>query len=286
MNRLAHMHRWTVVFGTGLALWVAATAGLVATDDNILLPSVVLLGSFLVPVTAIFWFIERDLDSELTGDRLALAFFVAGVLGLLAAAVLETWLLPDRLFPNLWVGLIEEGVKAIGVFVLARGLTRWSVRDGVLLGTTVGLGFGAFETSGYTLTWGVSADTFSLRDMVSEEVLRAVIAPFGHGIWTGLFGAALFAARGRITLGVIGTYLGVSLLHGLWDAGSTVAIVTSVLANGTAEQRAELADWDLPAPASLEPPWVYGTVQWTVMIVVAAVGVAWLRRRWMHAPPG
>ena len=68
--------------------------------------------------------------------------------------MLEVWLLPSRLLPNLWVGLIEEGVKAIGVVVLARGLHRYTVRDGILLGTVVGLGFGAFESSGYALSYG------------------------------------------------------------------------------------------------------------------------------------
>ena len=46
---------WRPVFLYGLALWVLATAALAWTEDSILLPSVVLIGSFLVPVSAIFW---------------------------------------------------------------------------------------------------------------------------------------------------------------------------------------------------------------------------------------
>ncbi len=59
----------------------------------------------------------------------------------------------------------------------------------------VGLGFGAFEASGYTLTYGLHNGEISLHSMISEELLREVIAPFCHGIWTGLLGAAIFAAK-------------------------------------------------------------------------------------------
>src|SRR5262249_33488695 len=151
----------------GALLWVASTIALAATNDDILLPSVVLIGSFLVPVTVIFWFLERgDFETELTPGRLLSAFFIAGVLGLLLAAVLEVWFLPSRLLPNLWVGLIEEAAKALGVIVFALRLRRYRVRDGVLLGVVVGLGFGAFESSGYTLSYGWDDGEFSLSNMI------------------------------------------------------------------------------------------------------------------------
>jgi protease PrsW len=268
------------VFLWGLGLWVAATLALVLTRDDVLLPSVVLIGSFLVPVSAVFWFLDHDRETELSAGRLYAAFFVAGVLGLITAAVLETWLVPSRALPNLWVGLIEEAVKGLGVIALARPLHRYTIHDGVLLGATVGLGFGAFEAAGYTLSYGVSPDGFSIQDMLSEEILRAVIAPFCHGVWTGLFGAALFAAHGRITLGVVAVYLGVSLLHALWDAASTAGIVITVLASGTDEQRDALATWDLPTPSTLDAEWLYGLVEWGVMIVVALAGVLLLHRLW------
>ena len=44
---------WRLVFGAGAALWVASTIVLVLTDDDVLLPTVVLVGSFLVPVTVV-----------------------------------------------------------------------------------------------------------------------------------------------------------------------------------------------------------------------------------------
>ena len=74
---------WLLVLVAGFGLWVASTLALIATEDDVLLPTVVLLGSFLVPVAVIFWFIDHDRSTALSPRRLLLAFFVAGVLGLM-----------------------------------------------------------------------------------------------------------------------------------------------------------------------------------------------------------
>jgi RsiW-degrading membrane proteinase PrsW (M82 family) len=276
---------WPLVLGAGFGLWVASTIALVATADDVLLPTVVLLGSFLVPVTVIFWFVDHERGTELSPRRLLLAFFAAGVLGLVLAAALEVWLLPTRLLPNVWVGLIEEAVKAVGVVAMAAGLRRFTVADGIVLGTVVGLGFGAFESSGYALSYGFGGDGFSISALVSEELLRSVIAPFCHGVWTGLFGAALFGAAARaghlrLTLSVVAAYLGASALHALWDASSTAAIVVTVLAGGDETQREALSAGTLPPPTTLSPQWLYGLVQWAVMIAVGLAGTLLIRRRW------
>lgn len=44
--------------------------------------------------------------------------------------------MPSRTLPNLWVGLIEEAVKATGLLLVGRGLARYRVRDGIILGAT------------------------------------------------------------------------------------------------------------------------------------------------------
>ncbi|HWK30245.1 MAG TPA: PrsW family glutamic-type intramembrane protease [Solirubrobacter sp.] len=273
---------WPLVLVAGLALWVASAAVLALTEDEILLPTVVLVGSFVVPVAVIFWFFEHDGHTELSARRLVTAFFVAGVVGLLGAAVLEVWLLPSRLLPNIWVGLIEEATKAVGVIVFARGLHRHTIRDGVLLGVVVGLGFGAFESAGYTLTYGAGANGYSLPDMLNEEILRAVIAPFCHGLWTGIFGAAWFASGARPSWRALGAYAGAVGLHSLWDASSTAGIVVAVLASGDQTLRDTLAAGELPQPAALDDAYLYGAVQWGLMILVAALGAVLIRRRWLR----
>ena len=123
--------------------------------------------------------------------------------------------------------------------------------------------------------------------MLSEELLRAVIAPFCHGLWTGLFAAALFAAAHeghlRLTFGVVGAYLGAAALHATWDAAGTAGIVVAVLASGNEVQRESVASWTLPAPSTLSDPWLFSLVEWAVMIAVAIAGSLLIRRRWRSA---
>ena len=123
--------------------------------------------------------------------------------------------------------------------------------------------------------------------MLSEELLRAVIAPFSHGLWTGLFAAALFAAAHeghlRLTFGVVGAYLGAAALHATWDAAGTAGIVVAVLASGNEVQRESVASWTLPAQSTLSDPWLFSLVEWAVMIAVAIAGSLLIRRRWRSA---
>lgn len=284
------VHLWRIVLIAGLAIWALSTITLVATEDLILLPAVVMLGSFLVPVACVFWLLEHGHHTTLSPARLLSAFFAAGVLGLMAAAALETWLLPSRLVPNLWVGLIEEAVKVVGLVAVAWTLPSYRVRDGLILGATVGLGFASFESAGYTLDAGFSnGNGFSASDLVSEELLRAAIAPVGHGVWTGMVGAALFGAsrgraRPRISWLVILTFLVASGLHALWDASSNAAVVVCVLVAGDTTLRESLREGTVPAPSAISQQMLLGAIQWLFMGIIAVVGLWLFRNAWRRAP--
>jgi RsiW-degrading membrane proteinase PrsW (M82 family) len=232
--------RWWAVFLIGLALWGAAVGSVFVTGDIIVLPTVFLLGSFLVPVTAVVWYLDHDPSQVLSPPRIVTAFLVAGVLGLLAAAFLEYWLVyGPGLRGNLKVGLIEEFVKGVAIVALAMGLRSYTRRAGMVLGATVGFGFAALESSGYALAALLVAQgqnlTLSFSDVVITELARAVLAPFGHGLWSAILGGVIFYAfrRGRIRLSwsVIVAYLGVSLLHGAFDIFGTIPayVVISII---------------------------------------------------------
>lgn len=217
---------WWVVFGIGLALWLTTVGVTYLTADPILLPTVVMLGSFLLPVTAVTWYLDHDPSPELSPRRILIAFVIAGVIGLLGAALLERWLVGTGPLANLQVGLIEEFVKAVLIVVVAWGIRTFHVRDGMVLGATVGFGFAALESSGYALVslFVVQGHRLylSVTSLVITVLIRGVLAPFGHGLWSAILGGAIFKAarRGhlRLTWGVLAAYLGVSILHGLFDS--------------------------------------------------------------------
>jgi protease PrsW len=232
--------RWWVVFLVGLALWIATVAVAGLTGNLIILPTVVLLGSFLVPVTAVVWYLDHDSSPELSPRRIVSTFLVAGVLGVLGASVLEYYLITVGLLGTLEVGLIEEAVKAVLIYVMAWGFRSFHLRDGMVLGATVGFGFAALESSGYAL-----ASLFvvyqhrlylSLDGVVVTELIRGVLAPFGHGAWSAVVGGAIFAAarlKGHLTLtwSIIGAFLMVAVLHGIFDSlnGITGYVVVAIV---------------------------------------------------------
>src|SRR6266511_6100346 len=229
---------WLRMFLGGLGLWVAAVAVTFVTQNVNLVPTIILLGSFLVPVTFVVYAFGRA-DQILTAQRILTAFIYGGVLGVLGASVLEAEFLTQPSLPSfLGVGLIEEAVKLAALWLLARRLPRYSMRDGIVLGAAVGFGFAAFESAGYAFNALFTSSGLSLLNLVETEVLRGILAPVGHGLWTAILGGALFAAaarRGRLRLtgAVAGWYLLVAALHGLWDGSQQLAVWLTLLLTGT-----------------------------------------------------
>ena len=132
---------WPAIFVGGLALWVATVLVTFVTQNSNLIPTIILLGSFLVPVTFVIYAFSHA-DPIITPERIFGAFVVGGILGVLGASLLEAELLKTpSAFTYLWVGLIEEAVKLAALWLLAWRLPRYSARDGMVLGATVGLGF-------------------------------------------------------------------------------------------------------------------------------------------------
>jgi RsiW-degrading membrane proteinase PrsW (M82 family) len=131
------------------------------------------------------------------------------------------------------VGLIEEFAKILGVFVIARHRRHDAEMDGLILGAAAGMGFAALESMGYAFT-AFLASGGSLSQTVVVTLLRGILSPVGHGTWTAILASVLFReSRGshfRINFKVIGAYLFVSVLHGLWDGLPTV--ITSFVGSG------------------------------------------------------
>src|SRR3982074_3194607 len=115
--------RWWAVLLIGMLLWIPSVGGVFFTSNVILLPPVVLLGSFLVPVTGVVWYLDHDPSPALSPRRILVAFIIAGVFGVLGATLLEYWFVygPGPL-GYLKVGFIEEFVKGVAIVLFALGL--------------------------------------------------------------------------------------------------------------------------------------------------------------------
>jgi RsiW-degrading membrane proteinase PrsW (M82 family) len=212
---------WWQILLVGTLLYFTGMAILAATYNSILFPLVAFLGSFTVPVSYVAFFYDRRGTSRVTLTSIAFCFFYGGVLGAFAASLLEPVFVkgfgPVGVFQ---IGLIEEFAKIFGVLMIARHTRHTSMMSGIILGAAAGMGFAAFESNGYTFVQYLSTQG-NLASIAEITVLRGLLAPIGHGTWTAILAGILFRqsapGRFRFDVNVISAYLGVSLLHGLWN---------------------------------------------------------------------
>jgi RsiW-degrading membrane proteinase PrsW (M82 family) len=278
---------WVRIFVSGLVLWVTTVLVTFVTRNSNLVPTIILLGSFLVPVAFVTYAFGHA-DQVVTAQRIFTAFVYGGVLGVLGASVLEAAFLRQPSGPAyLWVGFIEEAVKLAPLWLLARRLPRYTMRDGIVLGAAVGFGFAAFESAGYAFNALFTASGPSLLSLVETEVLRGILAPLGHGLWTAILGGTLFgvaARRGRLRLSgaVVGSYVLVALLHGLWDASRGIAVWLTLVLTGTRVQWLLIQLGRAPAVTPAQAH-LFTVLSWGLMALDALLGVLVLRGRWRRA---
>ncbi len=121
--------------------------------------------------------------------------------------------------------IVEEITKGLGVFlvfVIGRRAFDGPV-DGVVYGALVGAGFAFTENIQY---FGISLIEGGALQLTVTFVLRGLVSPFAHAMFTALTGFAmgLAARRGSGAAGVIGTgalgLLGAIALHAFWNGSS------------------------------------------------------------------
>lgn len=237
---------WVRVLFTGFLLYIISVILVIFTGNPNLFPTMILLGNFLVPVTFVAYLYERQQISSIKLPQLAVSFFLGGLVSVFGAGLLEPLLISGaklNFTTALQIGLIEELAKILAVMVVVRKMRHNSQLDGLLLGAAVGMGFAAFESTGYAFSVFLDVFTkdfvfgapqiFSLLATIGVTALRSLLAPFGHGVWTAILSGVLFresgAKRFRITLPVIVTYVAVAVLHGLWDGGPEIVLGYPIL---------------------------------------------------------
>lgn len=282
-RRAHHRRAWIRIFVGGLLLWIASVAVTVLTQNSNLLPTVILLGSFLVPVTFVAYAFEHRASDTLTEHSIFVAFVYGGVLGVLGASLLEAQFAgQESLLTYVGVGLVEEGCKLAALWAIARRLPAYLTRDGVVLGAAVGFGFAAFETAGYALNALFTVRGISLGGLVETQILRGVLTPVGHGLWTGILGGVLFhTARGgrlRLSWALAGWYVAVSLLHAFWDASGGIAALLVLLLTADTMQMQLLQLGRVPSPTEMQVH-LFTALSWGFLVLDGILGLAILRGR-------
>ena len=279
---------WKLVLAGGIAVWLISAVVTEVTEDNILVPTVIIVGSFLVPVTMATFALSRRRDGYLTTEEVVLGFLAAGTLAVVTTALLETYLLPEASGTFIAVGWIEELGKGAVLLVVAHQVRHREPRDGIVLGAVVGAGFAAFESAGYALqTLLDNLDNKSIVSILEIEAYRAVLAPFGHITWTALIGGALFASsrggRFHVSRRLVLTILGVITLHALWDQSTGWAVMLTralVLDEGWHLMWPNAQIW-VVTPSGSGLFW-FNAIYDALLVLWGLIGAAWIIHDWRH----
>lgn len=221
-------YKWSKILLIGFVTYIFGILVFIFTKNPNMFPAIVILGNFLIPVTYVSFFYEKRVLSKIRMADILMAFFYGGFLGTFAASILEPIFINKLDFKSsMIVGVIEELAKIIGVLLISRKNCDNKAMDGIILGASAGMGFAALESSGYAFTAFLHTGG-SLSSTVYTTLLRGILSPLGHGTWTAILAGVLVKeckfGRVKIDRKVIGAYLTVSLLHGLWDGIPSIII--------------------------------------------------------------
>lgn len=206
---------WWRVLALGLLFYLASMRLLAASGNANLAPTVIVLGAFLVPVVYVTYLYETDELYDVPTPTVALVFLSGGVIGVLAAQLIETPLLALPL-GVVGVALSEELAKPIGALWLSRDAPFRDARHGFLLGAAAGTGFAAFETMGYAFRLLVQSG--GSLDLLGQVLLtRGLLSPLAHATWTALVVGVFWRERRRPTPAVLAAFATAVLLHTAWN---------------------------------------------------------------------
>jgi protease PrsW len=205
--------RWLQIFASGLVLLYLVERTLVATADLNYVPSVILLGAFLVPITFVTYLYERLPNWDIPLPAVAVCFLWGGVLGTVVAGTLEYDVARALGFrPKLAIGLIEESAKLM-VPLIFYFLGRYrSEAAGIVLGVATAAGFAGLETMDYGFV-SLLASRGNLGVLDEVLLVRGLTSPAGHAI---------------LNLRITGAFLTALVLHALWDTFASVRSATFV----------------------------------------------------------
>ncbi len=161
-----------------------------------LIPGLIMVGSFAVPLSALIFFIEMNARKNVSLYQVLRLLFLGGILSLtislfffdITAGVELGWLGASV------AGLVEEPGKLLALILVANVVKYKYTLNGLLFGAAIGTGFAAFESMGYAL-WTVW-NSNNTDIMLNNIMLRGMLSPFGHIIWTAMCGAALWRVKG------------------------------------------------------------------------------------------
>ncbi|MFI7060011.1 PrsW family intramembrane metalloprotease [Kribbella sp. NPDC050124] len=215
---------WVGTFVVGAVLYLLVLAVLTDTGNPNLVPTMILLGALVVPLTFVTFAAGCSERWLIDGPTLGGCLLFGGVVGVVVAGLLEYDAM-RRLgtLPMVGVGLIEETAKLLvpaALVIFFGHRYRTSLGTGIIIGVAVGTGFAVLETMGYAFVALLQSNG---NVGAAEETLfiRGLLSPAGHAAWTGLtcWGLWRFVTEptGKHFAVFLGMFALAVALHTTWD---------------------------------------------------------------------
>jgi RsiW-degrading membrane proteinase PrsW (M82 family) len=197
------------------------------------LPGMIVIGSFVVPLSVVILFFELNVPRNVSIYQVGKMILLGGALSLVVT-MLVGLVIPSgvgNVFLAMLTGVVEEVGKGLVLLIIIGSLRYRYQLNGLLLGAAVGAGFAGFESAGYAFNLALDAafKTQLLEAVTSSAtsniLIRGLLAPGGHVIWTAMVGSALwkikkdrpFAVSMLFHPTVLRRWTIAVILHGLWD---------------------------------------------------------------------
>jgi RsiW-degrading membrane proteinase PrsW (M82 family) len=199
----------------------------VLPDAGNLIPAVMFVGAFAVPLATLAFFFEMNSPRNVSVHRLVTLFLYGAVVSLIFALIGYSLPILGSM-GAVAAGIVEEVAKLVTVVIVIRSVKYKYILNGLLFGATVGAGFAAFETAGYALNQGLlkGHDLASgVANMIAVLSVRAFLTPWGHVAWTAIAAAALWRVKGAQPLKpamffdrrFLKAFMIPVVLHTIWD---------------------------------------------------------------------
>ncbi len=209
--------------------FVALDVFWIYTQNVPLLPAIMIMGAFGVPLATLVLLFEINTPRNVSIVVVGKLLVIGGLAGLCVVSF-EYMKMPGSAITQKIPGIVEETAKLAMVLVVMRTVRYKYILNGILFGAAVGAGFGAFETAFYGFqallgALGQGGDA-AVKAMVDVLVIRAVLAPFMHVPWTAIAAGAFWRVKydkpvnpGMLTDSRFLMAFSIPVvMHTLWDA--------------------------------------------------------------------
>lgn len=189
--------RLLLVFAVLIGLMIAGFR--LFSNPNIV-PGLMFVGAFAMPIAVLIFFLEMNAPRNISIFLVMFLVFVGGFGSLFFTLVLGKPL--EFLQNSLGAAAApfsEEPMKILLTVVIVGSFVQYKwILNGLLFGAAVGVGFGGFESAGYAFQQLLipGGNGLNFDGVVDSIVLRGMLAPFMHVVWTANAAGALWMVKG------------------------------------------------------------------------------------------